>query len=325
MEALSETNTASDLTALPAAFGQEWLTQYQRALAGEKFHEELPVVLAGSPRAIEASFNPILAKDFAVTGISIMARDITERKRGEDELKRTNFELDSFVYRASHDLRAPLRSVLGLVNLIKIEDKEAVRNNYLALAEKSINKLDNFISDLTHFSRNTRLEVQADVIDFTALLQECLENLRFMENADKVRVITDIQTDGPFRSDPQRMGIIFQNLISNAIKYQRPQDDSFVKVSIHTKADTGTIVIEDNGKGIHGEYLPRIFEMFFRASEDSYGSGLGLYITQQVIEKLHGQIAVKSTYGQGTQFTITLPNAPAPQPVEPEKTPASSS
>jgi PAS domain S-box-containing protein len=296
----------------PVAFGQSWTTLYERAFMGEKFHEELPVSLGGAQRAIEASFNPILTKERAVTGISVMARDITERKRAEDELKRTNFELDSFVYRASHDLRAPLRSVLGLVNLIKVEKDEKQRSTYLGLAEKSINKLDTFISDLTHFSRNTRLEVVTSEIDFAALLAECLENLRYMEKADRVKPIFEIETAGPFYSDPQRIAIIFQNLVSNAIKYQRGDVESFVRVAIETDEKGGKIIIEDNGKGIHQEYLSRIFEMFFRASEDSYGSGLGLYITAQVIEKLGGTIQVSSVYGEGTRFVITLPNAPQP-------------
>ena len=292
----------------PHAFGEAWADQYGRALMGEKFREELPVSLAGEARAIEASFNPILTKDRAVTGVSVMARDVTERKRAEDELKRTNFELDSFVYRASHDLRAPLRSVLGLLNLLKIEKDESQKTTFLGLAEKSINKLDTFISDLTHFSRNTRLEVTASPIDFEAQIAECLENLRFMDKAERVTPIIELVQEGVFHSDPSRIAIIFQNLISNAIKYQRADAESFVRIAITTGPTEGRLVIEDNGKGIAPEYLSRIFEMFFRASEDSYGSGLGLYITQQVVEKLGGKMHVDSTFGAGTKFELVLPN-----------------
>lgn len=304
----------------PVAFGEAWGDLYRRAFEGEKFRQELPVELAGELRAIEASFNPILTKDRAVTGISVMARDVTERKRAEDELKRTNFELDSFVYRASHDLRAPLRSVLGLVNLIKIEKDENQKKAFLTLAEKSINKLDTFISDLTHFSRNTRLEITAAEIDFTALISECLENLRYMEKAERVAPILDLQQKGPFYSDPQRIAIILQNLVSNAIKYQRTDIESFVRISIHTNETEGVLTIEDNGKGIQEEYLHRIFEMFFRASEDSYGSGLGLYITHQVVEKLGGRVHVDSVYGEGTRFVITLPNRGTPSEPAPKET-----
>ena len=151
---------------LSGPMGKDWAEHYQRALNGEKFTEEFTLDVGGIHKDIETSFNPIVAKGKDVAGVSVFARDITERKRAENELKRTNFELDSFVYRASHDLRAPLRSVLGLINLIKLEASETQKLSYLGLAEKSINKLDTFISDLTHFSRNTRLEIARSKVSF---------------------------------------------------------------------------------------------------------------------------------------------------------------
>jgi signal transduction histidine kinase len=198
--------------------------------------------------------------------------------------------------------------VLGLLNLIKLESNEEQKNNFLGLAEKSINKLDTFISDLTHFSRNTRLEIANEPIDFNHIIAECIENLRFMERADRVDARVNIDIEGQFYSDPQRLSIVFQNLISNAIKYQRSDVESYVHITIKGTTTEGVIVVEDNGKGIHEEYLSKIFDMFFRASEESYGSGLGLYITRQVVEKLNGKISVDSTINQGTRFEIRLPN-----------------
>jgi len=244
----------------------------------------------------------------SIQGIVVNSRDITQRKEAETELKKTNFELDSFVYRASHDLRAPLRSVLGLLNLVKIESNEDQKSVYVNLAEKSINKLDSFILDLTNFSRNTRLEIQKEVIDFEAVISECIENLKYMENAEKVQSIIEITCSEPYLSDPGRMAILFQNLISNAIKYQRPYIDSYVKIKIDVNELGAAFEVSDNGKGISQEYLGKIFEMFFRASEDSYGSGLGLYITKQVVEKLQGKIEVHSVFNEGTSFKIWLPH-----------------
>jgi PAS domain S-box-containing protein len=244
----------------------------------------------------------------SIQGVVVNSRDITQRKEAETELKKTNFELDSFVYRASHDLRAPLRSVLGLLNLIKIESNEDQKSMYVNLAEKSINKLDSFILDLTNFSRNTRLEIQKEKIDFEAVIAECIENLKYMENADQVKSIIEIECKEPYLSDPGRMAILFQNLISNAIKYKRSYIDSFVRIYIKVNELGVSIEVSDNGKGISQEYLGKIFEMFFRASEDSYGSGLGLYITKQVVEKLQGKITVESVFNEGTCFKIWLPH-----------------
>jgi signal transduction histidine kinase len=105
------------------------------------------------------------------------------------------------------------------------------------------------------------------------------------------------------------MMIIFQNLISNAIKYQKPRiDDAYLHISVDISTQQAHICLSDNGIGIEPAYASKIFEMFFRASAGSYGSGLGLYITKQVVEKLKGQIHVASTLGEGTQFTVILPN-----------------
>ncbi len=261
---------------------------------------------SGKIRYIESVMNNLL-EDNSVQGVVVNSRDISQRKDAEIRLKQTNFELDSFVYRASHDLRAPLRSVLGLLNLIRMEAAESQKAAYINLAEKSINKLDSFILDLTNFSRNSRMEIQRDPIDFDEVIKECLDNLKYMENADKVEIRLDIQEEDPFLSDSGRISILFQNLISNAIKYRRMIEGSYVDIRVKTTIQGAWIEVSDNGKGIHAEYLGRIFEMFFRASEDSYGSGLGLYITRQVAEKLGGRIEVDSTYNEGSSFRVFLP------------------
>ncbi|HWZ21505.1 MAG TPA: HAMP domain-containing sensor histidine kinase, partial [Cytophagaceae bacterium] len=236
--------------------------------------------------------------------------DITQRKTNEATIVQTNFELDSFVYRASHDLRAPLRSILGLVNIINNQANEDDKVNYLRLIEKSAIKLDNFISDLINFSRNSRASVDIEEIDFSAIILECKETLRFMEGADKVEFISKVKEGGTFHSDPKRIAIFMNNFLSNTIKYQNPNNKkkSFVNIQVITTKANAVITIQDNGVGIKKEYQSKIFNMFFRASENSFGSGLGLYIARQAVERLGGIIKVDSKLGIGTTFVITLPN-----------------
>ncbi|SFC39297.1 PAS domain S-box-containing protein [Flexibacter flexilis DSM 6793] len=293
---------------LPTAYGQVWQEGFDKAKKGERVRQEIHYAHPKFPVHLEVSLNPIYSKGGMISGISIFARDITLRKQAENELKRTNFELDSFVYRASHDLRAPLRSVLGLINLLRIEESSQQREVYLGLMEKSINKLDTFISDLTHFSRNSRLSLNIEKVDFNAIIQDSLGNLRFMENAEKLAVELKIDQNVDFYSDISRISIVLQNLISNSIKYQRRDAGAMVTIEVKTSEFAATIIVEDNGKGIEEVYLERIFDMFFRASEESYGSGLGLYITKQVIEKLEGSVRVESEIGVGTTFIIKIPN-----------------
>ncbi|MBD0254896.1 MAG: PAS domain S-box protein [Cytophagales bacterium] len=290
-----------------------------RAMRGETFSVTEDLGEASLHRACyEITFNPIQNESGAVTGVAVFARDITERKQRETELIRTNFELDSFVYRSSHDMRAPLRSILGLVNLIRMEEDPEKHPHLLHLIEKSVNKLDTFILDLMNFSRNSRLSVATEPVDFEKIIADCADNLRYMERADRVRIITDVQSREPFFSDPSRIAIIFQNMLSNSIKYQQTEGvEPYIHIRIRTDQQQAALRIEDNGQGIDEAYIDRIFDMFFRASLDSYGSGLGLYITKQVVEKLGGSIDVSSRPRVGTVFTVTLPNrVPAPTLVE---------
>lgn len=184
----------------------------------------------------EISYNPIYSEEGLINGVGVFARDITLRKAAEESIVRANFELDSFVYRASHDLRAPLRSVFGLVNIIKEEESAEQRNYYFGLIEKSISKLDFFIADLINFSRNSRLDVVSDKIDFKSILSDCIDNLRYMDNASAIEIIEDIKDDTEFFSDESRISIIFQNLLSNSIKYINTKATKhFVRISIETQ------------------------------------------------------------------------------------------
>ncbi len=235
---------------------------------------------------------------------------ITEKKEAEQELLKTNYELDSFVYRSSHDLRAPLRSILGLVNILHLEPDPQAQKEYLDLIEKSVKKLDSFIADMTDFSRNSRLEMEAKAVDFEQLLKDTIENLQYMEKAPKIRIEQEISLQAPFYSDNKRLSILFQNLLSNAIKYHNFQQESpFVKVSVRDSLPTGIeVCFQDNGQGIQDEHLLRIFDMFYRANSEAQGSGLGLYIVAQVVERLKGRIEVVSIFGQGSTFTLYLPS-----------------
>ncbi len=294
-------------------FGQDTRTvmgHFAKALKGDQFSvvEEL-----GNKSVYrmfyETTYNPIQNEKNEVTGIAVFSRDITARKKTENELSRTNFELDNFVYRSSHDMRSPLRSILGLVNLIRMESDPAEHATLLGMIERSVNKLDTFILDLINFSRNSRVNVFTEHIHFSKIISECLDNLKYMENAGRVQVITDIECEEAFYSDSSRIGIIIQNLISNSIKYQRIQEEeSYIKIVARCDKRFAYITIEDNGQGIDEAHMDKIFEMFYRATLDSYGSGLGLYIAKQVIEKLEGSISVESKSRVGTTFTINIPN-----------------
>lgn len=226
------------------------------------------------------------------------------------ELKKMNQELERFVYSASHDLKAPLRSIMGIVNIAKTETQDEKQALYLDMIYRSASKLSNFINDLTNFSRNSRLEVLHQKIDFNEILQETMESMSYMDSAHNFEVNATFE-GLPFYSDISRLKIIFSNLISNAIKYQRNDSKIIPKLdlTVTVSKSKAMLIFADNGEGIPAEHQKSVFKMFYRASERSQGSGLGLFIIKEVVKKLNGKIKLESVPNQGTTFTLTIPNS----------------
>lgn len=251
-------------------------------------------------------------------GYIAIIRDITERKQTERELisnniqlKKINSELDSFVYQTTHDLRSPLTSLLGLIRItdMEVQPEQIEFKNKLSMMEKMVRKLDDLIGDILDYSRNSRLEVAHDEIDFEEIIKEVNERLLFMKGADAIKIKVDIHQDIKFISDRKRVEIIFGNLISNAIKYQDIAKESrFINISVRTDNKKAIITVEDNGVGIVEENKEKIFEIFYRASKISTGSGLGLYIVKEAVEKLKGTLSVESEFKIGTKFIVNIPN-----------------
>ncbi len=226
------------------------------------------------------------------------------------ELSNRNYELDQLVYKISHDLRSPLSSILGLVNIYKIEDNPEKKHHYVDLIENRIHKLDGFVKEMLNYARTSRSEITMESIDFDKLIQSCLEDLEYVESAAKINVrVNIIPKEYLFCSDKLRIKIVLNNIISNAFKYYNPAHKKpSLKIDIHIDSDKAFIHLKDNGIGIQKEYLHRIFDMFFRATEKSDGAGLGMYIVKQTVERLQGSVNVESVLHQGTAFKIQIPN-----------------
>lgn len=263
-----------------------------------------------------------MLNDASIQAIITNYRDITNRKLSElkidhqyTELQKVNAELDGFVYSASHDLKAPLLSILGLTNIAKIDSNEETSVFYFNMIEKNITKLLHVIKDIINFSRNTHLEVEREEVDFNQIIQESIQSVSYLENKGKVDFDIRIEEETIFYSDKSRLGMIFSNMISNAISYHNyEQAKPVVSISVITLGDAQIeITISDNGQGISPEYHSKIFNMFYRASTDSKGSGLGLYIVKNIVEKMLGTIELTSIPGIGTQFKMVFDNIPPVQ------------
>jgi signal transduction histidine kinase len=244
--------------------------------------------------------------------------ELTLRKQNE-ELVKINQELDSFVYSVSHNLRAPLMSVLGLLRLAQIEVERAEEDtkvllSYFGMMEHSIHKLDDTLKEILDYSRNARSEIKIEKVNLKSLLEDGFERLMYHDGSDQIEKIVDVNEETEFYSDPYRLSVVLNNLISNSIKYRDVRKkNQYIKVQAHITSAMARIEFSDNGIGIPKELLNKIYDMFFRATEKSEGAGLGLYIVKETIEKLGGRISTISNLGLGTHFILELPNRYAHQ------------
>lgn len=226
-----------------------------------------------------------------------------------EELIKTNRELDHLVYSISHDLRAPIATALGLIELAKIEDDPEKLAEYETLKEACLKRLDNFIFEIINYLKNNRLDLHVEKVDISEEIDFVLDMNASYDQRFVISKKSNI--DRAFYTDKNRLRIILNNLISNAVKYCRT-DDETKKITVRSSLVEKelTICVEDNGVGIYPQHIEKIFGMFFKSSEKSKGSGLGLYIASEALKKINGRIEVISQRGIGTKFTIYLPELP---------------
>ncbi|MBL4715114.1 MAG: PAS domain S-box protein [Bacteroidia bacterium] len=273
---------------------------------------------------IIAEANPKLIKQKNGENIvQFTLREITERKLMEEELKKSNEELAAFMYRASHDLRAPLRSLLGLIDLIKMEKDATVADQYIQHMLTSVSKLDNSIEDLLAVTNANKVNPDIVKINFKEIVKNSLKILRNLENHKMISFNMNINSKISFYSDVSFLETIFDNVISNAIKYHKVElnsnqrlksvsnkriGNSYVKINVRTYEKEARIKIEDNGLGIDDAVKDKVFDMFYRGSDRSFGTGLGLYIVKNTVGRLRGTIDLKTELGKGTTILIRIPN-----------------
>lgn len=246
------------------------------------------------------------------TIISTRTKEIVEKSNelsaANESLKVKNNELDNFVYRSSHDLIAPLKSLKGLIHIAKSENPGENHLEYLKHMENSVLKLEDFIESILDFTTNIKTGISKVDVNIDELLNDITYELKYYDNAGGITLKKSIEKS-VFQSDPKRLKIVLSNLMINSVKYHNlRQENPFVEVKTYENNGYSIIEVKDNGQGIKPEYLDNIFNMFFRASSNSEGSGLGLYIVKDTITKLGGNISVDSIYGEGTTFTIKLNN-----------------
>jgi two-component system, sensor histidine kinase len=304
-------------TAMRFGFGPAILTNYYIFLITYVLPKFLTVVgykpIVTHPEIINVFLGISLLIVFAaLTGRVMSDVRIAEKKlqRKNRELDQTNRELDRFVYSVSHDLSAPLKSILGLVNISRITNEPNDHVQYLGRIESSVIKLEMFIAEILDYSKNKRQKIVAEQVKLKELCHEILDNLKYMDEFNRIIVDLNDLNHPELVQDKMRLKIILNNLLTNAVKFQKrvPGHQPYIKVSTR-KSDNGILIdVEDNGEGIKEELQPKIFEMFYRGTDNAKGSGLGLYIAREAAMRIDGTISVRSEYGKGSVFTVQLKN-----------------
>lgn len=233
-----------------------------------------------------------------------------ELRLQNEELVKINNELDNFVYSVSHNLRAPLSTVMGLLNLARqqLPGKDEWES-YVEMIGTSISKLDDTLKEILEYSRNARNEIGSEEINFEEIAAVSFEKQRYLEGFDQIEKSVAVRCENGFHSDAYRIGVIVNNLISNSIRYmdvEKPQKT--IEIRVVSTLQGVRLTIEDNGVGIVSEIKDKVFNMFFRGSVRSDGAGLGLYIVREMVSKLNGSVQLESEPGKGTCITVDLPD-----------------
>ena len=274
---------------------------------------------SGEPFYIRLDVTPVFDRENRLINYIGIQQDITDGKVSQErleaqneELTKINQELDQFVYSISHDLRAPLLSIQGLLELVELDiggqsnGVEQGNGVYLKMISESVTRLDHTILEILNYSRNARLDVHPVEFNFRTFVADLVADLGNL----RPEVAIDVQWKGSemVRLDEVRAGVLFKNILSNALKYSKQDvDDANVIVDVHVEPDQCSVSVTDNGLGIAEEHLQKVFDMFYRATQRGAGTGLGLYICKEIVDKLNGTLSLESTLGEGTTVTFTLP------------------
>ncbi|MFK7946061.1 MAG: PAS domain S-box protein [Saprospiraceae bacterium] len=263
---------------------------------------------------------PVKDDNGNVNGLIIFSTDITAVKKAEGELAvknaelehyiETNLQLESFAYIASHDLKEPLRMIHSFTQLLNRRLKPHFDENttdYINFILSGVHRMQNLLDDLLKYSTIGRKEKDLEMVDLNDTIYNVIQNLQHSVKEKNAEI--QIEPLPQVKAFPIQMVQLFQNLISNAIKFVPNEKQPIINIKVKEQLNSYDFEVNDNGIGIQKEYLEKIFLVFKRlhSKEEYEGTGIGLATCKKIIENLNGQIWVESEYGKGTSFFFTIP------------------
>ncbi|PCJ81376.1 MAG: hypothetical protein COA57_14285 [Flavobacteriales bacterium] len=257
---------------------------------------------------VKISRSPIKDNKGHIVGSTGIIMDITLRKEAVLKLHEKQEELNLFIYKSSHDLRSPLSSIEGLIQLARKEIRDKTTLSYFEKIEACNKRMKSVLLDLSQVIKITKGETVTSTINVNNEIDEILQSISYLENFGEIDIQSKINSHLTLNTDRSLFNSIIQNILVNAIKYQRYNATrSYIKIEAKIFNGFTKIAVSDNGQGISEESCPRVFEMFYRGNIHSQGTGLGLYIVKNAVEKLGGHITLTSELDKGSTFTVFLP------------------
>lgn len=297
---------------VPEARQQEESEILARLSRGERVDhlDTLRLRKDGALLNVSLTISPLKNQLGEIIGVSKIARDITNQKRAEAELRRANKDLEQFAYSASHDLQEPLRTIKIYSQLLSghlgsvAEGETAEFLNFLT---KAATRMEVLLRDLMAYVQVIKLDAQAPEADTNEIMEEVLANLGGAIRESGAAVTCDRLP--LVRAHRAHLSQLFQNLIGNAIKYRSVDRTPIVHIDAEHQDAFWVFSVRDNGIGIQPEFKEQIFGLFSRLhNADRYpGTGIGLALCQRIVERYHGRIWVDSEPGRGSEFRFTLP------------------
>lgn len=228
------------------------------------------------------------------------------------ELELTLKELDTFLYRSSHDIRRPLSTLLGLENIAKEQTNDAALLGLFDMVGEATRNMDSMLLKLQMAYELAQQEVEFEKVAMADIVMDQVERFRKKIKNGDITLESNTKNSIPLLSNAKLITIIIKNLIENAVNFTKnlPSEKTRIRIKILYLEKELQLIVKDNGIGIQTEYVSRIYEQYFKGTQLSKGNGLGLYLVVKALKKLKGTIQVESTFGIGTTFTITLPYTP---------------
>jgi hypothetical protein len=243
--------------------------------------------------------------------MKIIPNPISDSASLGHELVKAKEIINEFVYSCSHSMRGPLKSMSGLINLLSqsIQNGSEDPQIYLSMMTESVGKMEALLAQFEDFLENSKKDLTHEPVDIRSIIKDILNEVQPIIDEHSLQVTINVDQSGYFYTDVHRFRLVFFHLISNAIQFcDREKPMRWIDINVKATSANCNIQVNDNGIGMPYEIHSRIFDLFFRGSEKSEGSGVGLHIVHEVLKKMGGSISVNSQPEEGSNFFVWLPN-----------------